>query len=161
MKRIISTTKVLVATAVVAVALLANCGGDDSGEARSTSAAERVDAPAGARLEAQAEQYERSAHLQGQARTYGARAERQHAARPNPIEAGTGPSPSRSSAAPSWKARPGPTARPTRPTRPRPRPTRRPTTISCPVPGTCQCADRSRAGGSSGTRLSLTMIAGG
>lgn len=85
MKRIISTTKVLVATAVVAVALLANCGGDDSGEARSTSAAERVDAPAGARLEAQAEQYERSAHLQGQARTYGARAERQHAARPNPI----------------------------------------------------------------------------
>jgi hypothetical protein len=88
MKRIISTTKVLVATAVVAVALLANCGGDDSGEARSTSAAERVDAPAGARLEAQAEQYERSAHLQGQARTYGARAERQHAARPNPIEAG-------------------------------------------------------------------------
>jgi hypothetical protein len=88
MKRIISTTKVLVATAVVAVALLASCGGDDSGEATSASAAERVDAPAGARLEAQAEQYERSAHLQGQARTYGARAERQHAARPNPIEAG-------------------------------------------------------------------------
>jgi hypothetical protein len=88
MKRIISTTKVSVATAVVAVALLASCGGDDSGEATSASAAERVDAPAGARLEAQAEQYERSAHLQGQARTYGARAERQHAARPNPIEAG-------------------------------------------------------------------------
>jgi hypothetical protein len=87
MKQIIRATRVWMASGVVAVALLAACG-DDPGKATSAAAPEGVDAPARARLEAQAEQYERSAHLQGQARTYGARAERQHAARPNPIEAG-------------------------------------------------------------------------
>jgi hypothetical protein len=88
MNRIIRATKVLVASGVVAVALLAACGGDDPGKATSTAVPERVDAPATARLEAQAEQYERSAHLQGQARTYGAPAERQDPARPEPFEAG-------------------------------------------------------------------------
>ncbi len=87
MKRIIRTTKVLVASGVVAVALLAACDGGDPGEATRTVAPERVDAPA-ARLAAQAERYERSAHLQGQARTYGAPAGRQNAVRPDPIEAG-------------------------------------------------------------------------
>lgn len=77
----------LVAPAVVAVALLAGCGGNDPGEATGT-AADRADARVRARLEAQAEQYERSAHLQGQARTYGAQAERQEAVRPTPSEAG-------------------------------------------------------------------------
>jgi hypothetical protein len=86
MKRIIRPTKVLVASGVVAVALLAACGGGDSGQAPSTAAHERVDAAATARLEAQAEQHERSAHLQGQARTYRAPAERPDAVRPNPIE---------------------------------------------------------------------------
>jgi hypothetical protein len=88
MKRIIRTAKVFVASGVVAVALLAACGGDDPGKAPSSAASEQVDAPARARLKAQAEQYERSAHLQGQARTYGASAERQDPVRPNPIEAG-------------------------------------------------------------------------
>ena len=62
---------VLVASGVAALALLAACGGDP-GKATSTAAPEQVDAPAPARLNAQAEHYERSAHLQGQARTYGA-----------------------------------------------------------------------------------------
>jgi len=88
MKRIIRATKVLVASGVVAVALLAACGGDDPGKATSTAAPERVDAPATARLEAQAEQYERSAHLEGQATTYRAPAERQDGVWPNPSEAG-------------------------------------------------------------------------
>jgi hypothetical protein len=86
MKRIIRTTGVLVASGVVAVALLAACGGGDPGEAR-TVAPESGDAPA-ARLAAQAERYERSAHLQGQAGTYGAPAGRQDAGRPGPLEAG-------------------------------------------------------------------------
>jgi len=47
----------------VAVALLAACGGDNSGEV--TASASRA-----ARSEAQAEQYEWSAHLEGQARTH-------------------------------------------------------------------------------------------
>ncbi|HET6836012.1 MAG TPA: hypothetical protein VFH30_19275 [Acidimicrobiales bacterium] len=88
MKRIIRTTRVLVASGVVAVALLAACDGGDPGVATRTVAPERVDAPAAARLAAQAERYERSAHLQGQARTYGAPAGRQDAVRPHPIEAG-------------------------------------------------------------------------
>jgi hypothetical protein len=88
MKRTIRTTKVLVASGVVAVALLAACDGGDPGEATRTVAPERVDAPAAARLAAQAERYERSAHLQGQARTYGAPAGRQNAVRPDLIEAG-------------------------------------------------------------------------
>jgi hypothetical protein len=87
MKRIIRATKVLVASGVVAVALLAACGGDDPGKATSSAAPERVDAPARARLAAQAEQYERSAHLQGQARTYGAPAGRQDTVSLDPIEA--------------------------------------------------------------------------
>lgn len=88
MKRMIRATKVLVASGVVAVALLSACGGDDPGKATASAAPERVEAPATARLEAQAEQYERSGHLQGQARTYGAPAARQDPVRPNPIEAG-------------------------------------------------------------------------
>jgi type II secretory pathway pseudopilin PulG len=88
MKRIISATRMLVASGVVAVALLAACGGDGPGKATSSVAPEQVDAAARARLEAQAQQYERSAHLQGQARTYGAPAKRPDAVRPNPIEAG-------------------------------------------------------------------------
>ena len=87
MKRIIRRTRVLVASGVAAVALLAACG-DDPGEATSTAAPERVDAPATARLAAQAEQQELSAHLQGQARTYGGAAERRDAVSPDPIEAG-------------------------------------------------------------------------
>ena len=87
MKRIIRPTRVLVASGVAAVALLAACG-DDPGEATSTAAPERVDAPATARLAAQAEQQELSAHLQGQARTYGGAAERRDAVSPDPIEAG-------------------------------------------------------------------------
>jgi hypothetical protein len=46
------------------------------------------DAPATARLEAQAEQQELSAHLRGRARTYGAPAERGDAAGPSATEAG-------------------------------------------------------------------------
>jgi hypothetical protein len=88
MKRIIRTTRVLVVSGVVAVALLAACDGGDPGEATRTVAPERVDAPAAGRLTAQAERYERSAHLQGQARTYGAPAGRQDRVRPDPIEAG-------------------------------------------------------------------------
>ena len=65
--------------------LLAACGGP--GKATSTAAPEHVDAPA-PRLEVQAEQYERSAHLQGQARTYGAPSERQDPVTPNTREAG-------------------------------------------------------------------------
>ena len=84
MKRTIRPTRVLVASGVAAVALLAACGGDP-GEATSTAAPERVDAPATARLAAQ--QQELSAHLQGQARTYGAPAERD-AVSPSPTEAG-------------------------------------------------------------------------
>lgn len=87
MKRIIRAAKASVAPAVVAVALLAACGGDDPDKAASTAAPEQVDVPARARLEAQAEQHERLAHLQGQARTYGAPAERQETATPNPNEA--------------------------------------------------------------------------
>src|SRR5918994_1771302 len=86
MKRTIRPTRVLVASGVAAVALLAACGGDP-GEATSTAAPERVDAPATARLAAQAEQQELSAHLQGQARTYGGAAERD-AVSPSPTEAG-------------------------------------------------------------------------
>jgi hypothetical protein len=81
MKRIISATKVSVASGVVAVALLAGCGGDDSGQATNTATHERA-------AYLQAERYERSAHLQGQARTYGALAERPDAVSTNPIEAG-------------------------------------------------------------------------
>jgi hypothetical protein len=88
MKRIIRATKASVASGVVAVALLAACGGDDPGKATSTAAPEQVDAPATARLEAQAEQYERSAHLEGQARTYGTLAERQDPGTPILNEAG-------------------------------------------------------------------------
>jgi hypothetical protein len=84
MKRIIKAMKV--APTVMAVALLAACGAHDPGEARGTSP-ERVDAPERARLEAHAEQQERSAHLQGQARTYGDPAERPDTLRPNPIDA--------------------------------------------------------------------------
>lgn len=87
MKPIIRPIRLLVAPAVVAVALLAACGGNDPGEVTGT-APDRADARARARLEAQAEQYERDAHLQGQARTYGAPAERQDAVRPNSREAG-------------------------------------------------------------------------
>jgi hypothetical protein len=88
MKRIVRTTRVLVASGVVAVALLAACDGGDLGEATRSVAPERVDAPAAARLAAQAERYERSAHLQGQARTYATPAKRQDAASPNLTEAG-------------------------------------------------------------------------
>lgn len=88
MKRIIKATRMLVASGVVAVALLAACAGDDPGKATSSAAPEQVDAAARARLEAQAQQYERSAHLQGQARTYGAPAKHPDAGRPNSIEAG-------------------------------------------------------------------------
>jgi hypothetical protein len=87
MKRILRPRRVWVAPAVVAVALLAACGADDPGDATSAAAPERANAPVRARLEAQAEQYERLAQLQGQARTYGAAAERQEA-RPSPTEAG-------------------------------------------------------------------------
>ena len=87
MKRTIRPTRVLVASGVAAVALLAACGGD-SGEATSTAAPGRVEAPATARLAAQAEQQELSAHLQGQARTYGGAAERRDLVSPDPIEAG-------------------------------------------------------------------------
>jgi hypothetical protein len=67
MKRIVRATTVLVAPGVMAVALLAACDAATS----VTPAGERVEAPATARLEAQAERYELSAHLQGQAMTYG------------------------------------------------------------------------------------------
>jgi hypothetical protein len=87
MKRIIRATTEFVAPGVLAVAVLAGCGSSDPGEATSPAAHERADAPATARLEAQAEQYERSAHLQGQARTYGAPVERPDAVRPDPIGA--------------------------------------------------------------------------
>jgi hypothetical protein len=82
MKRIIRPTRLVVAAPVVAVALLAACG-DDPGEATGAAAPERVDASA--RLEARAEQYERSAHLQGHAKTHGAPAH--DAAGTNPIDA--------------------------------------------------------------------------
>jgi hypothetical protein len=85
MKPIIRPTRLLVTPAVVAVALLAACGGNDPGEGAGT-APDRADARARARLEAQAEQYERSAHLQGQARTYGTPAEHQDTVRPNSNE---------------------------------------------------------------------------
>jgi hypothetical protein len=85
MKQIVGTTRVLVASGVVAVTLLAACG-DGPGKATSTAAPEQVDAPA-PRLVARAEQYERSAHLQGQARTYGAPGERQDPVTLNPREA--------------------------------------------------------------------------
>jgi hypothetical protein len=75
MKPIIRPIRLLVAPAVVAVALLAACGGNDPGEVTGT-APDRADAWARARLEAQAELYERDAHLQGEVRTYGALAER-------------------------------------------------------------------------------------
>jgi len=81
MKRIMMTTRVLAMPAVVAMALLAGCGGD-SGDATSTAA------PAAARLRAQAEQYEWSAHLQGQARTYSAVSERPPTVGANQIGAG-------------------------------------------------------------------------
>jgi hypothetical protein len=71
MKQIIRPISVLVASGVAAVALLAACGGDP-GKATSTAAPEQVAAATTARLEAQAQHYERWAHLQGQARTYGA-----------------------------------------------------------------------------------------
>ena len=87
MKRTIRPTRVLVASGVAAVALLAACGGD-SGEATSTAAPGRVEAPATARLAAQAEQQELSAHLQGQARTYGGAAKGRDAVVPSAIEAG-------------------------------------------------------------------------
>jgi hypothetical protein len=83
MTRILRPRRLFVAPAVVAVALLAACGADDPGDATSAAAP----GPAPARLEAQAERYERSAHLQWQARTYGAAAERR-GARPSPNEAG-------------------------------------------------------------------------
>jgi hypothetical protein len=73
MKRIIRTTRVLVGSAVMALAVLAACGGDPD-KTTSPAAPER-DAAVRARLEAQAEQHEWSAHLQGQARRYGAPAE--------------------------------------------------------------------------------------
>jgi hypothetical protein len=82
MKQIIRTMRVTAAPAIVAVALLAACGSGDSGEA------ERVDASTRPRLEAQAERYEWSAHLEGQAKTYGAPTERQHSVGPNPDDAG-------------------------------------------------------------------------
>jgi hypothetical protein len=71
MKQIVRRTKVLVASGVVAVTLLAACGGDGPGKAMSTAAPGQVDAPGAAQLASRAKQYERSAHLQGQARTYG------------------------------------------------------------------------------------------
>ena len=86
MRRIIRATRLSAAPAVVAVALLAACGGD-SGNATST-APKAADAPAMAWLEAQAEQHERLGHLHGQATTYGASAEQPDAARPEGIEAG-------------------------------------------------------------------------
>jgi hypothetical protein len=70
MKRIVRATTVLVAPGVMAVALLAACGGSDAATSV-TPTGEGVEAPATARLEAQAERYELSAHLQGQATTYG------------------------------------------------------------------------------------------
>lgn len=85
MKQIIRTTRVVAVSAVVAVALLAACGGGDYGEG---TVAERVDASTKARLVAQAERYEWSAHLEGQARTYGAPTERQDPVGPNPDDAG-------------------------------------------------------------------------
>ena len=79
----IRTMKLMAAPAVVAVALLAAaCGGGDS------VAAERVDASTRARLVAQAERYEWSAHLEGQAKTYGAPTERQDPVGPDPDDAG-------------------------------------------------------------------------
>lgn len=74
MKRIIRAAKASVAPAVVAVALLAACGGDDPGQATSQAARRQVDSLAPS--EAQAEKVERLAHLQGQARTYGAPTQR-------------------------------------------------------------------------------------
>jgi hypothetical protein len=82
MKRIIRATRLVVAAPIVAVALLAACG-DDPDEATGAAAPQRVDAPA--RLEARAEQYARSAHLQGQAKTHGAPAH--DAAGTNPSDA--------------------------------------------------------------------------
>ena len=81
MKRIMMTTRVLAVPAVVAMALLAGCGGD-SGDATSTAA------PATARLRAQAEQFEWSAHLQGQAKTYSTVSERQPTVGADQIGAG-------------------------------------------------------------------------
>jgi hypothetical protein len=81
MKRIMMTTRVLAVPAVVAMALLAGCGGD-SGDATSTAA------PATARLRAQAEQFEWSAHLQGQAKTYSTASERQPTVGTDQIGAG-------------------------------------------------------------------------
>jgi hypothetical protein len=77
MKQIVTKTRVLVASGVVAVTLLAACGSDGPGKATSTAAPGQVDAPAAARHAAQAGQYERLAHLQGQARTYGIPGEHQ------------------------------------------------------------------------------------
>jgi hypothetical protein len=83
MKQIIRTMRVVAAPTVVAVALLAAaCGAGDSGEA------ERVDASTRALLVAQAERYEWSAHLEGQAKTYGAPTERQDSVEPDRDDAG-------------------------------------------------------------------------
>jgi hypothetical protein len=87
MKQIIRPISVLVASGVAALALLAACGGDP-GKATSTAAREQLAAAATARLNAEAEQYEWSAHLQGQTRTYGTPAMRQDAVSPNPTKAG-------------------------------------------------------------------------
>jgi hypothetical protein len=78
MKQIIRQISVLVASGVAAGARLAACGGDP-GKATSTAAPEQVDAPATARLNTPAEHYERSAHLQAQAKAYGTPAKRQDA----------------------------------------------------------------------------------
>jgi hypothetical protein len=75
MKRIINPSRI--ATAVVAVALLAACGSEPTSEATDRSG---LDGRSAAAWSAQqwAEQHERSAHLEGLARTYGTSAGRRN-----------------------------------------------------------------------------------
>src|SRR5262245_36864497 len=80
MKQIMRPISVLVASGIATLGLLAACGGDEPAKATSTAAPEPVAA-------AQAESYERSAHLQGQATTYGAPAEHQGTVSQNTTEA--------------------------------------------------------------------------
>jgi hypothetical protein len=86
MKRIINPARI--ATAVVAVALLAACGSEPTSEATDGSG---LDGRSAAAWSAQqwAEQHERAAHLEGLARTYGTSAERRNSAECDSVDAET------------------------------------------------------------------------
>jgi hypothetical protein len=84
MKRIINPPRI--ATAVVAVALLAACGSEPTSEATDRSGLDGGSAAAWS-VQQWAEQHERSAHLEGLARTYGTSAERRKSAERDSVEA--------------------------------------------------------------------------